>query len=308
MTVMNIFKISLIRNHLSGAAIWKMACIFLIILSLIGFTLIRITEVDSPLYQDESYKHCQYQIYNIAQFMPTDQASIDKMIKENPGFENTLNTPQNFTTQADLVAVVEILDISPIGNGDGWMYNVKMVNDLSLPQNNAAYQKKFYLFHESISGNKLFNSSSMVINFQSSELMLWKGNKYIVFADHVYSNAFGTDYSAEDTYKILRYDSVNPFCVIPVKDDIEISSQQFLAKDNSEIVKLKPLIVVPTSTESNYLSSDGISLIYNSHFPAQYSYTQASQYNCFFDSVENVDYYQNWCYKILDALKNQKIQ
>jgi len=146
--------------------------------------------------------------------------------------------------------------------------------------------------------NKSFNSNKMIITCQWPELMLWKGNKYIIFGDRIELGVPGTGYNEKNTFQLKSYDMRLPFNSIPVNSDLEYTTEILFSKTNTEIINIKPLII-----EAELIPIEGSGGIMTYNLTQTYKYNDISQYNYFSTKSDIVNLYQQWCNDTLDVLK-----
>lgn len=284
---------SSIRNvvdHQSSSKIWKIALIVIIVLSFLGVVLIRIILPDSLMYHQGAYLNCAYQI--------GDSAIVEI---DNANDDTTNMTPEKYIEQTDLVAFIEVLDIQPVGHGEGWIYKVSIINEIINQDDTSSIPDIIYLYQPSpTSFNKTFDSKKMTIYCQWPELMLWKDHKYIVFANHVNAVASGTVFNMNNTFQLNMYDYALRSHVIPVAGNFEGTNEMLILEKNDNITEIKPLIqkVEPTIVEGS-----GGAITYN--LTQLYNYDELSKFNYFCTTPETLDLYKKWCNDVLNELKNK---
>lgn len=254
---------------------------------------------DSPMYQKEAYLHCSYQLEDSV-VIESESGKETENNGSDP-YATSENTPKSYINNAGLIALVDVLDIQPIGHGEGWIYKVRILNDCIFSKKSAntipeiVYIYQPNLFHTL----KTFTSSEMIIKFQWPELMLWVGRKYIIFGNQVDNGLLGTDYMKNKTFQLNTYSINLPFHVIPVTDNPDYTIKTIFLKNNETIINIEPLIM---KVELKPIKDSGGALTYN--LTQLYKYDEISKYNYFCKDLDVLNQYQQWCFDILDEIRN----
>jgi len=263
------------RATANPARSWQIAWLGLCITALAGALLVRFLAPHSPLDQAGSYQNCLYQIG-------------DRAVLEEKAADRSIAA---FVRETDLIALVEILEICPVGRSNGWRCPARVLDRIggeALPSGDEATIDLLQI--NKVSVLRSFDPETMTITCHQPEMILWPGRRYLVFASAAQPFLAVDTAEKHPQYLLNRYCAAQPFAVIPVMDPAIGSIAALAADPDQADAGVRTLLCEAELTE---VPGSGGALSYN--LKQRYDFAAISQFNFFCIRSAVLDQYRQWC-------------